>query len=101
VFLARDAIGSRRAGDLAIQLPSNAIGEDFLPGGGLFAAAPSGSEFQLSLYGLIGILLTVREGLEVNLQGLSLWIDPVRPAPKLPAPVRTDGGPINGSHRSL
>jgi len=51
----------------------------------LFAAAPSGSEFQLSLYGLIGILLAAREGLEVNLQGLSLWIDPVRPAPKLPA----------------
>lgn len=85
MFLARDAIGSRRARDLAIQLPSNAIGEDFLPGGGLFAAAPSGSGFQLSLYGLFGILLAAREGLEVNLLGLSLGVDPVRPALKLPA----------------
>jgi hypothetical protein len=71
--------------DLAIQLPSNAVGKDFLPGGGLFAAAPSGSGFQLSLYGLFGILLAAREGLEVNLLGLSLGVDPVRPALKLPA----------------
>ena len=32
----------------------------------------SGSGFQLSLYGLFGILLAAREGLEVNLLGLSL-----------------------------
>jgi len=38
-------------------MPSNAVGKDFLPGGTLLAAAPGGSEFQLSLYGLIGILL--------------------------------------------
>ena len=47
------------------------------------SAVPSGSGFQLSLYGLFGILL--REGLEVNLLGLSLGVDPVRPALKLPA----------------
>jgi hypothetical protein len=51
----------------------------------LFAAAPSGSGFQVSLYGLIGILLAVREGLEANLLGLSFGVDPVRPALKLPA----------------
>ena len=71
--------------ELEIHLPSNAVGKDFLPGGGLFAAAPSGSGFQVSLYGLIGILLAAREGLEVNLLGLSLGVDPVRPALKLPA----------------
>ena len=70
---------------MAIQLPSNAVGKDLLPGGGLFAATPSGSGFQLSLYGLFGILLAAREGLEVNLLGLSLGVDPVRPALKLPA----------------
>jgi hypothetical protein len=63
----------------------NAVGKDFLPGGGLFAAAPSGSGFQLSFYGLFGVLLAAREGLEVNLLGLSLGVDPVRPALKLPA----------------
>ena len=48
-FLAHIA---RQVPELAIQLPSNAVGKDFLPGGGLFAAAPSGSGFQVSLYGL-------------------------------------------------
>ena len=81
-FLAHIA---RQVPDLAIQLPSNAVGKDFLPGGSLFAAAPGGSAFQLSLYGLFGILLAAREGLEVNLLGLSLGVDPVRPALKLPA----------------
>jgi hypothetical protein len=74
-----------RSPDLAIHLPSNAVGKDFLPGGGLFAAAPSGSGFQLLLGGLFGILLAAREGLEVNLLGLSPGVDPVRPALKLPA----------------
>jgi hypothetical protein len=43
----------------------------------LFAAAPSRSGFQVSLYGLFGILLAAREGLEVNLLGLSFGVDPV------------------------
>ena len=88
----------RRPGDPA---PVECDGKDFLPGGGLFAAAPSGPEFPLSLQGLIGILLAAREGLEVNLQGLGLWIDPVRPALKLPAPVTLGMAAINGSRRSL
>jgi Protein of unknown function (DUF3750) len=75
----------RQVPELGIHLPSNAVGKDFLPDGGLFAAAPSGSGFQISLYGLAGILLDAREGLEVNLLGLSFGIDPVRPALKLPA----------------
>jgi hypothetical protein len=81
-FLAHIA---RQVPELAIHLPSNAVGKDFLPGGALLAAAPSGSGFQLSLYGLAGILIAAREGLEVNLLGLSLGVDPVRPALKLPA----------------
>jgi hypothetical protein len=76
---------ARQVPELAIQLPSNAVGKDFLPGGGIFAAAPSGSGFQVSLYGLIGVLVAAGEGLEVNLLGLSLGLDPIRPALKLPA----------------
>jgi hypothetical protein len=49
------------------------------------AAAPSGSGFQLSLWGLAGILLAADEGLEINLLGLSLGLAAVRPALKLPA----------------
>ena len=81
-FLAHIA---RQVPDLAIHLPSNAVGKDFLPGGGLLAAAPSGSGFQVSLFGLAGILIAAHEGFEVNLLGLSLGVDPVRPALKLPA----------------
>jgi hypothetical protein len=76
---------ARHVPDLAMHLPSNAVGKDFLPSAGLFAAAPSGSGFQVSLYGLAGILVAAKEGLEMNLLGLSLGVDPVRPALKLPA----------------
>ena len=70
---------------IGIHLPSNAVGKDFLPAAGWFAAAPSGSGFQLSLYGVAGILVAVDEGFEMNLLGLSLGVDPIRPALKLPA----------------
>jgi len=81
-FLAHIA---RQVPELELHLLSNAVGKDFLPDGSLFAVAPSGSGFQVSLYGLAGILLAAREGLEVNLLGLSFGIDAVRPAVKLPA----------------
>jgi hypothetical protein len=48
------------------------VGKDFLPEGALFAKAPSGSGFQVSLYGLAGILLAAQEGLEVNVLGLNV-----------------------------
>jgi hypothetical protein len=76
---------ARQVPELAIHLPSNAVGKDFLPGAGWFAAAPSGSGFQVSLYGVAGILVAAHEGFEVNLLGLSLGVDPARPALKLPA----------------
>lgn len=81
-FLAHIA---REVPGLALHLPSTAVGKDFLPGLGLFAAAPSGSGFQVSLYGLVGILVAVKEGVELNLLGLSLGVDLARPAFKLPA----------------
>jgi len=61
------------------------VGKDFLPGGALFAAAPSGSGFQLSLYGVVGVLIAAKEGFELNLLGLNLGIDAAAPALKLPA----------------
>ena len=60
-FLAHIA---RQLPELGIDMPSNAVGKDFLPGGGCFAAAPSRSKFQLSLCRLFGILLAAREGLD-------------------------------------
>ena len=76
---------ARQVPELGLDLPSNAIGKDFLPGGALFAAAPSGSGFQVSLYGLAGVTLAVDEGIEVNILGLNVGIDAAVPALKLPA----------------
>lgn len=76
---------ARQVPELGLDLPSNAIGKDFLPGGALFAAAPSGSGFQVSLYGLAGFLIASDEGFELNLLGLNIGVDAVSPALKLPA----------------
>jgi hypothetical protein len=46
--------------------------------------APSGSGFQLSLYGLLGVLASEIEGLEVNVLGLTFGVNPFSPSVKLP-----------------
>jgi hypothetical protein len=76
---------ARQVPELRLALPSNAIGKDFLPGGALFARAPSGTGFQLSLYGAAGLLLAADEGFELNLLGLTAGLDITAPALKLPA----------------
>jgi hypothetical protein len=76
---------ARQVPELGLELPSNAIGKGFLPEGALFARAPSGSGFQVSLYGLAGILNAVNEGLELNVLGLNIGVDATVPALKLPA----------------
>lgn len=75
----------RQVPELGLDLPSNAIGKDFLPGGAVFAAAPSGSGFQFSLFGMAGVLFAAEEGFELNLLGLNLGLDAAVPALKLPA----------------
>ena len=60
------------------------LGKDFLPGSAFFAAAPSGSGYQVSFYGLAGLLLAIDEGLELNLLGLNIGVDVAMPALKLP-----------------
>ena len=78
------AFVARAVPALGLDLPSNAVGKDFLPGGALFGAAPSGTGYQLSLFGLAGLLVARAEGIEVNLFGLNLGIDFAAPALKLP-----------------
>ena len=65
----RDGPACPRPGDPA---PVECVGKNFPPSGRVVAPAPSGSGFQVLPYGLIGILFAAREGLEVNLLGLSL-----------------------------
>jgi hypothetical protein len=74
---------TRAVPELEADLPPTAIGKDYLRGG-IFAAAPSGSGYQLSVAGLLGLTASTVEGLEVNLLGLTFGVDPWPPAIKLP-----------------
>jgi len=74
----------RRVPELELNLPPTAIGKDYLADGSFFARSPSGTGFQVSLLGLLGVLVGRREGLEVNVLSLTIGIDPLAPALKLP-----------------
>ncbi len=74
----------RQVPELDFGLPVTAIGKDYLPNAGLFDASPSGTGYQLSLFGIAGVMGGYREGLELNLLSLSFGIDLFRPAIKLP-----------------
>ena len=74
----------RAVPELRLDLPPTAIGKDFLPNGAPLGITTSGTGLQLSLFGLLGVLLGWDEGLEVNLLGLTFGLDLHRPALKLP-----------------
>lgn len=61
--------------ELEIDLPATAIGKNYL-GSSVFATAPSGSGFQVSLAGLLGVSASAVDGLEVNVLGLSFGLSP-------------------------
>lgn len=79
------AFVGRQVPELALDLPVTAIGKDYLTDAALVGPAPSQTGYQLSLYGLFGLLAAKKEGVELNLLGLSFGIDPTGPAIKLPA----------------
>lgn len=69
---------------LGLDLPANAIGKDYLPIDAAIGRAPSGTGVQVSLFGLLGVIVAPEEGLEFNLLGLSLGLDVAEPALRLP-----------------
>jgi len=73
----------RAVPELELDLPPTAIGKDYL-GDRLIAKTPSGTGYQMSLYGALGVLAARVEGFEVNVLGLTFGIDPLSPALKLP-----------------
>jgi len=83
---------ARAVPELGLALPANAVGKDFLPGSKVFAAAPSATGYQVSLYGLAGLLVARDEGIEIDLLGLNLGIDFVTPGIKLPGVGRLGVG---------
>jgi hypothetical protein len=74
----------RNVPELRLDLPPTAIGKDYVPITSAIGRAPSGSGVQLSLYGLLGVIVAPEEGLEFNLLGLSLGVDVAQPALRLP-----------------
>jgi hypothetical protein len=81
----------RAVPELRADLPPTAIGKDYL-GSNLVAKSPSGTGAQLSLLGVLGILVGVEEGLEINVLGLTFGIDPKQLAIKLPLAGRLGFG---------
>ena len=73
----------RAVPELRADLPPTAIGKDYL-GEGVASSAPSGSGYQLSLAGLLGIAASGVEGVEVNVLGLTFGINPFDLSLKLP-----------------
>ncbi|MEQ8507266.1 MAG: DUF3750 domain-containing protein [Rhodospirillales bacterium] len=74
---------ARAVPELGVDLPPTAIGKDYIPGG-IAAKTPSGTGYQVSLFGLLGVMAGVEEGVEINILGLTFGIDPKDLAIKLP-----------------
>ncbi|ARS52013.1 DUF3750 domain-containing protein [Kushneria konosiri] len=89
----------RQVPELDVEMPSLALGKDYLIDdhhflGRVIGPAPSGTGYQVSLYGLFGIMLARDEGLEFNLLGLVFGVDPLDLAIKLPGIGRLAPTPL-------
>lgn len=69
---------------MQIELPSNAIGKDWIYKGQPIGWSESKTGVQFSLLGALGFTVGLAEGIEFNLLGLSFGVDFYRPAIKLP-----------------
>lgn len=78
------AFVARRVPELGLDLPPTAIGKDYLTGGKLVDRMPSGTGWQVSLMGLLGVGMSRDEGIEINILGLSAGVDPDDLALRLP-----------------
>jgi len=81
----------RAVPELKLDLPPTAIGKDYLSNGGFVAVTPSGTGYQFSLFGILGVLAGEEEGFEINLLGLTFGFDPGDMVLKLPGFGRIGG----------
>jgi len=66
---------ARAVPELEVDFPATAIGKDYL-GSAIVGAAPSGSGYQLSLVGVLGLTVSGVDGLEFDVLGLNFGISP-------------------------
>ena len=65
----------RNIPELQLNLPPTAIGKDYLGHDKFIDITTSGSGYQISLFGLLGLTLAAKEGIEINIAGLVFGID--------------------------
>jgi len=87
----------RQVPELHMDLPATAIGKDYPINGSIIDHTPSGTGYQLSMLGLLGVTMARDEGFELNLLGFTFGIDFLRPALKLPFIGRLGMAASNGS----
>jgi hypothetical protein len=66
---------AREVPQLGLDLPPTAIGKDWLPPGRYLVPTPSGTGWQLSFHGVLGVAVGRSEGIEINLLGLNAGFD--------------------------
>ena len=74
----------RQVPELQLDLPATAIGKDYPINSSLIDRTPSGTGYQVSMLGILGVAVAREEGIELNFLGLNFGIDFHRPALKLP-----------------
>jgi hypothetical protein len=74
----------RQVPELRMDLPANAIGKDYPINGSLLDRTPSGTGYQVSMLGVLGVAMGREEGFELNLLGLNFGVDVFKPALRLP-----------------
>ena len=75
---------ARQLPQLHLAMPANAIGKDYIAPGWTLTRSPHGTGLQLSFSGLAGLLVGPHEGLEINILGLTVGLDPLGLALNLP-----------------
>ena len=78
------AFVGREVPELGLDLPPTAVGKDYLTDGSVIGPSPSGTGVQISLWGLLGAMAALKEGIELNFLGLVVGIDFQPLALKLP-----------------
>ena len=75
---------ARHLPELRLSMPANAIGKDYIATGWTLTRSPHGTGIQLSVSGMLGLLVGPQEGLEINVLALTIGLDPLGLAINLP-----------------
>ena len=65
---------ARAVPELQVDLPSTAVGKDYIGTTHFVSTAPSGTGFQFTLAGLFGVVASPIDGLELNVLGLNFGV---------------------------